>query len=330
MESKWHDLIKELKQRRGSDLHLSEGFPPTMRDNDGEIIFYVDTPLIGNEAEKIIREILSPEQEEMLKDKGEIDTAYSDADIRVRLNIFKDYNGYSFAFRLIRDDIPTMKEILLPLSVQELIKAPHGLIIVSGATGSGKTTTIASMLNAINETAAKHIITVEDPIEYIHTNKKSFFSQREVGQHTESFISGLRSALRQDPDVLFVGEIRDYATMSTALNAAETGHLVFSTLHTGNVVEAVDRIIQYFPTEEEEFAKSSLANCFLGIIHQELLPKRLGGKVAAFEVLLKTVATTNVIRSGRNHQLYDYMRGRDGMQTINEAKENLRLRGFIE
>lgn len=244
--------------------------------------------------------------------------------VRCRINAFKDQNGSSIAVRLISERIPTVQELRLPSSVRKLRSLEHGLIIVCGPTGSGKSTTLASLIETINATQDKHIITIEDPVEYTFHMKQSIISQREVGADCESFASGLRSALRQDPDVILVGEMRDAETISTAIAAAETGHLVFTTLHTATTTEAIDRILRYFPSEAQRHMQGELAACFQAVVAQKLLPKNGGGRVAAFEVLLHTDATENLIRQGQFYQLKDYMSTQQGMIRMEDSLQGLR------
>ena len=333
------ELLSIVAKKKGSDLHLITNVAPTMRENGSIKSFGDDAISIMSEADSInlSKELLNEYQCKQLDFSGDVDAAYScnsileDKVLRARVNIFNDYRGLSFAFRLINDKIPTMHDLGLPLGLRKLVEQKHGLIIITGPTGSGKTTTLAAMVNSINETQHYNIITLEDPIEYIYSIKNSIISQREIGPKCVSFAKGLKAGLRQDPDVILVGEMRDPETIATALTAAETGHLVLTTLHTATVIEAVDRILQYFPAVQQKQIQATLSNCFLGIVAQKLIPKKAGnGRVAAFEVLLKTAATEKLIRNGESFQLKDYMRPECGMLTMENSLKDLESRGFID
>lgn len=260
-----------------------------------------------------------------------MDVAYPGKNIRI--NIFRDSDGLGMALRILPDKIPSMDELRLPPAVRDFANCDSGLVIVSGPTGSGKTTTLASLLSNINKNQAKHIITIEDPVEYRICSQQSLVTQRNVGIHCESFASGLRDALRQDPDVILVGEMRDAETILTAMQAAETGHLVFTTLHAGNTMEAIDRFSQYFPAEKNLEIRNQLANCLHGIVAQKLLLAAGGDKtmrVAAFEVLLTTDAIRAVIRSGKTFRLQDYMSGTRGMMTMMQSIEGLKTKHILQ
>lgn len=331
-----NEMISIADKSGASDIHLVTGLTPTMRKNGLIENLYEDSSIFTSEASKnIIDTIINKYQKNSLEDKGDANLSYTCQSIfkekilRTRVNVFKDLRGYSFAFRLINENIPTMQELLLPRSVQSLIKKDHGLIVVTGPTGSGKSTTIASMLETINNTKNIHILTIEDPVEYYYKSKKSLISQREVGENCISFSTGLKAALREDPDVILVGEMRDAETIEMALAAAETGHLVLTTLHTADVVQSIDRMMQYFPANQQEQIRMQLANSFEGIIAQKLFLKNGGGRVAAFEILLRTPATINLIRTGRAFELKDYMSNRDGMQTMDESIIDLKRRKYL-
>lgn len=330
------ELLSIVHQQHGSDLHLLTNVVPCMRLN-GVIQGLNETsqPMTLEEGEKLLKRILNGYQLDQLEKKGDADASYTcqslfeNKILRVRVNAYKDYRGISFAFRIINEKIPTMQELMLPIGLRNLIKKKHGFIAITGPTGSGKTTTLAAMLNEINENQYANIITLEDPIEYIYPVRRCIVSQREIGQNCSSFATGLKAALRQDPNVILVGEMRDAETISTALAAAETGHLVLTTLHTANVIEAVDRILQYFPSGQQKQIQTQLANCFEGIIAQQLIPKKQGGRVAAFEVLLKTVATEKLIRNGEAFQLKDYMCPEYGMLTMDASIKALHERKLL-
>jgi pilus retraction protein PilT len=330
-------LLSIVQKEHGSDLHLLTNVVPCMRVNGAIQAVNEDSlPMTTEDGETLAEQILNDYQEDQLDNFGDTDASYTCESklekkiIRARVNVYRDYQGLSFAFRIINEKIPTMKELMLPIGLRNLIKKKHGFIAITGPTGSGKTTTLAAMLNEINETQYANIITLEDPIEYMYPVRRCIVSQREIGQNCSSFATGLKAALRQDPNVILVGEMRDAETISTALAAAETGHLVLTTLHTANVIEAVDRILQYFPANQQKQIQAQLANCFEGIIAQQLIPKKNGeGRIAAFEVLLKTPATENLIRNGETFQVKDYLRPEQGMITMEESIKNLRERNCI-
>lgn len=324
------ELLKKVLEASGSDLHLVEGYPPSMRV-DGKI-FRIERPAFSFcDGEKLAAQILTEQQWEMLTERGDVDAAYKSPvlGIQTRVNVYRDSSGISFAFRLIPEKIPSMDDLMFPMSMRNMAKEMHGLILVTGPTGSGKTTTLAAMLQNIADTRYGNIVTLEDPIEYKLSPNRSIISQREIGLHCDSFASGLKAALRQDPDVIMVGELRDAETISTALAAAETGHLVLATLHTANVIEAVDRLAQYFQPSDRKTILMELANSFVGIVAQRLFAKKKGGRVAAYEILVRNEATTNMIRSDAIFRCKDYMRPEQGMQTMEKAVDGLRNLGLI-
>ena len=321
-------LLKKVLEAKGSDLHLIEGLSPSMRV-DGKI-FRIE-PFVFESGNTLAAQILTDRQREILAERGDVDAAYkSEAlGIQTRVNVYRDSTGTSFAFRLIPDNIPSMDDLMFPMGMRRMTKEPHGLILVTGPTGSGKTTTLAAMLQYITDNRYGNIVTLEDPIEHKLRPNLSIISQREIGLHCDSFDSGLKAALRQDPDVIMVGELRDAETIRTALAAAETGHLVLATLHTANVVEAVDRMTQYFPPSDRKTILMELANSFIGIVAQRLFAKKKGGRVAAFDILTRNEATTNMIRSDAIFRCKDYMRAEQGMQTMEKAIEGLQNLGLI-
>lgn len=331
------ELLSMVDQQNGSDLHLVTNVAPAMRVNGVIRPVNVSASIMTpEEGETLAEQILSTYQVAQLEKAGDTDVAYTckstlvNKILRARVNVYRDHRGLSFAFRIINEKIPTMQDLMLPIGLRNLIKKKHGFIAITGPTGSGKTTSLAAMLNEINETQYANIITLEDPIEYIYPVLCSLVSQREVGRDCSSFAVGLKAALRQDPDVIFVGEMRDAETIATALAAAETGHLVFTTLHTANVIEAVDRMLQYFPAVQQKQIQAQLANCFEGIVAQQLIPKKDGrGRVAAFEVLLKTSATENLIRNGETFQVKDYLRPEYGMLTMEASIKALHERRIL-
>lgn len=317
-----------------SDIHLQSGTKPVLR-KDGKIQ-RIENAAILTEADlaEFQTELCMPGQSERLATVGDCDFSYvfsyGDCEARFRVNAFREFSGIAFAMRFIRSKIPTLNDLYMPSILKRLTEKQHGLIIVTGPTGSGKTTTLSAMLDLINETYAAHILTIEDPIEYLHHPKKAIIHQREIGRNVASFYAGLSAALREDPDVIFIGEMRDRETVETALNAAETGHLVLTTLHTANVVEAVDRILQYFSGNQQPQIRMQLANCFEAIIAQRLFRRKNGnGRVAALEILTRNAAAINLIRTGKAHQLQDYMRAANGMQTMGDAIDDLKMKNVI-
>ena len=269
---------------------------------------------------------------ETLNKTGSIDAEFSFNNdmLRGRANIFKDRAGISVVIRILKNKIPTEKELRIPLSLQKTKNLSHGLVVISGATGSGKSTTLASIIEGINQTQSKRIITIEDPIEYLHHWDKSVISQREVGKDTPTFYEGLRSALRQDPDIIMVGEMRDQDTVATALRAAQTGHLVFSTLHTATTLEAINRIIEFFPSSAHDQIRSEIAYSFKAFVAQQLILTKQNKRYAAFEVLLNTEAVANLIRKGEIYQIPLYMDGNLGMIKMEDSIQGLRNIGLID
>lgn len=269
------------------------------------------------------KEIMSQEQFDHFMEKGEYDMSLSLKEAgRYRVNVFRQQGAAALAFRLVRSEIPSPEELGIPSSVIDLYNRKRGLILVTGPTGSGKSTTLASIIHKVNLCRDAHIITLEDPIEYVHTHKMSMVNQREIGSDTQSYANGLKAALREDPDVILVGEMRDYETISVAVTAAETGHLVLSTLHTIGAASTVDRIIDVFPPHQQQQIRVQLANVLEGIISQQLIPKADGrGRVGVFEVLHVNLAVRNLIREGKTHQLPSIMQTgrRQGMMTMDEA-----------
>ena len=320
-----------------SDVHICTGHVPIARINGELQAMESIHPFTEPEIQNLC-EFLAPKKS--IHDYitlGHMDLSSSfryglesEREIRLRINLFKDRGGASLALRIIRDTIPTMQELRLPPSIRNLRHLPYGLVVICGPTGSGKSTTLAAMIEAINEEEAKRIITIEDPVEYIHSWKKSVISQREVGTDCLDFSDGLRSALRQDPDVILVGEMRDAQTIATALAAAETGHLVFSTLHTGTAVEAIDRMVQYFPAEAHSQIKNEIASCFRAFVAQKLFKTNKGNRVAAFEVLLHNEATASLIRQGMAYQLPSYMLSAHGMIRMEDSIKGLRNLQLID
>ena len=327
-------IIDRALTDRVSDIHFKSNGSIFFRDKDG-ILIRQGEELSQTEIKVFCLEILKEERvekttRELIEMDGSADLPYRNGFVHVRYNVFEDRFGLSVAIRNFKTEIPRMEDLRLPEPVQQQRTKDQGLILFCGATGSGKTTALYSMVNAINMESVKHIITLEDPTEYILSNGRSAVSQREIGQHCDCFASGLKSSLREDPDVIVVGEMRDRNTIATCLQAAETGHLVFSTIHAGRIEEVLDRILQYFPAEEHRQRRNELANSFHAIIGCSLFPRRDGGRIAAYETLLKTTATTAILRDGQISQIYDYMKASNGMQSRTMAIEKLVAEELID
>jgi twitching motility protein PilT len=290
-------------------------------------------PLTQNSSRELIYNILSKDQRQRLENEWELDFSYSlPRTARFRVNVYFQRSSLGAAFRTIPHEIKSLGELGLPRAVEDMTDKPRGLVLVTGPTGSGKSTTLAAMIDRINETKNEHIISVEDPIEFQHSHKRCIVNQREVNQDTRSFAQALKHVLRQDPDVILVGEMRDLETISLAVTAAETGHLVFGTLHTQDAPQTVDRVIDVFPPHQQHQVRAQLANALQGVITQTLIPRRdAKGRVVACEVLVPTPAVRNLIREGKNHQIYSAMQtgSKFGMQTMDAALVDLVRRGLI-
>ncbi len=326
-------LLEEMVTRGASDLHISVGSPPILRV-DGHLVAYGQQVITPDIARTLIFSLLDDHQRKRLEDEKELDFAVSIEGLaRFRANAFYQRGSVALAMRQIPFKIKSPEELGLPKVVYEIAKKTMGLVLVTGPTGSGKSTTLASIIDVINSTESRHIITIEDPIEYLHRNKKSVIAQREIGQDTKSFATALKYVLRQDPDVILVGEMRDLETIHAALTAAETGHLVFATLHTPTAPEAVNRIIDVFPPYQQTQIRVQLAQVLEAVITQRLLPSALGkGRVLATEVLIATPAVRNVIREARTHELPGIMQTsqRFGMYTLNQDMYRLFQEGRIK
>lgn len=297
-------LLRMLVDRDGSDLHLAVDNPPIGRVH-GHLQFFGEDPLTPEDTERLMKSIASVDNQQELQEVGGSDFGFAFEDVaRFRVSIFKQRGHVGLVLRLIPRKILTFEEIGLPQSLKEVITQPRGLILVTGPTGSGKSTSLATMIDWINENFDHHIITIEDPIEYYHNHKKSIITQREVGVDVPSFAEALRRALRQDPDVILVGEMRDLETIEAAVTAAETGHLVFGTLHTTGAVRTIDRIVDAFPTNQQEQIRTQLAGNLKAVISQTLIPRKSGfGRVAAFEVMITTPAIQNLIRENKSYRI---------------------------
>jgi twitching motility protein PilT len=320
-------------RNKASDVHITVGVPPVLRVN-GKLI-HIDNVdnLMPKDAEAFAFELLTEKQISKLKEKGEIDFSYAISGIgRFRVNVYSQRGSYSIAIRPIPLEIPSFKELGLPDVLLELSERQRGLILVTGPTGSGKSTTLATMIDHINQTRRCHVLTLEDPIEYLHRHKSSIINQREIGYDTESYSTALRAALRQDPDVILIGEMRDLETISIAVTAAETGHLVLATLHTIGAVSTVDRVIDVFPAQQQQQVRVQLASVLQGIVSQQLVRRADGsGRIGAFEVMLCNQAVRNLIREGKSHQLMSSIQtGRKlGMMSMDTSLVELYKKGFI-
>ena len=326
------DVLLEVLEREASDLHLTAGSPPIIRVNGA--LERLDYPrLSANDTRELIYSILSQDQRQRLENEWEIDFSYSvPGRARFRVNAFFQRNSLGAAFRLIPINILKLEDLGLPKTLHDLTRKPRGFVVITGPTGCGKSTTLAAMIDEINETREEHIMTIEDPIEFLHRHKKCMVNQREVGADTKGFNRALKSVLRQDPDIILVGEMRDTETVATALTAAETGHLVFATLHTQDAPQTIDRIIDVFPPHQQEQIRVQLSSTLMGVCTQQLLPTSDGrGRVVACEILIPTPAVRNLIREGKTHQIYSAMQTGSafGMQTMDAAVADLVRRGVI-
>jgi twitching motility protein PilT len=327
------DLLEQVVARGASDLHLSVGSPPAIRVHGHIERLEEFEKLTPDDTQQLLYQILSSEQQKNFEIKRQLDFAYGVPGLaRFRVNVYFQRGSLGGAFRLIPEAIKTLEELGLPSSLHELAQKPRGLVLVTGPTGSGKSTTLASLIDEVNRTRAEHILTIEDPVEFVHRHKKCIVNQREIGFDAPNFAEGLRAALRQDPDVILVGEMRDLETIATALTAAETGHLVLGTLHTQSASSTVDRIIDVFPPAQQEQVRMQIAGSLQGIITQALLPTGDGsGRVPALEILLPDDATRNLIRQGKVEQIYTIMQTgtQRGMQTMEQSLCELTLRHVI-
>lgn len=326
------DLVRAASGVNASDIHITVGVPPTFRVN-GKLIPTDLDKLTPEDTKALVKQTVDAKLIPTLQEDGEVDTSYSLLDVgRYRVNAYRQRGSYGMALRVIPPEVPSMQDLGLPPVVREFSRLPRGLILVTGPTGSGKSTTLASMIDQINNEKSCHIITIEDPIEYLHKHKKSLVNQRELGLDTKSFSNSLRAALRQDPDVILVGEMRDLETISTALTAAETGHLVLSTLHTVGSAKTIDRIIDVFPPHQQQQVRVQLASVIQAVISQQLLPKLDGsGRCAAFEIMVGTSAIRNLIREEKVHQIDTAIQtgAKHQMQTMDSSLINLYKRGYI-
>ena len=326
------DLLRIVVEKGASDLHLCAGVPPVIRV-DGRLVPTNYEKATPQDTQRLMYDILTDEQIQRFESTLELDFSYSLGKMaRFRVNVYRDRGAVAAAFRLIPTRIPTIRELNLPPVLEELTRLPRGLIIVTGPTGSGKSTTQAAMINQINMERSVHIVTIEDPIEYLHSHRFSIINQRELGQDTRSFHNALRAVLREDPDVILVGEMRDPETIALAITAAETGHLVLATLHTNSAATTIDRIVDVFPPGQQEQIRIQLSNSIQAVICQQLLP-RAGqpGRVPAVEVMIATPAIRNLIRENKAHQITSVIQtsANVGMQTMDQSLRDLYMKGWI-
>src|SRR5712675_1218842 len=326
------DLLRQMRQQGASDLHLTSGSAPYMRIH-GDMVKLNYKSVSPETCQSLIFEILTDKQKELFREEWDLDLSYPLAGVgRFRVNVFMQRHGVSGVFRLIPEEIKTIRELDLPEQLASLIDVSEGLVLVTGPTGSGKSTTLASLIHTINKESQAHIITVEDPIEFVHENQRCLISQREIASHTKSFNAALRAALREDPDIILVGEMRDLETISLAITAAETGHLVFGTLHTNSAIKTIDRVIDVFPVDQQEQIRIMVSESLRGIISQQLVPRADGkGRVLALETLPNTPAVANVIREAKTFMLPGIIQTgkKQGMQLMDDALGALRDNGWI-
>ena len=335
------DLLNLSVERGASDLHLTAGLPPLVRI-DGEICPLFDEPVVGlaGSGERIdqqkvlalLHEVMREDQRREFEDRLEADFSYELSGVaRFRVNAFHHNRGAGAVFRTIPSDVVTMEALGLGPIFKTIADAPRGLVIVTGPTGSGKSTTLAALIDYLNETKSQHVLTIEDPIEFVHESKRCLINQREVHRDTHSFSDALRSALREDPDIILVGELRDLETIRLALTAAETGHLVFATLHTTSAAKTIDRVIDVFPAAEKDMVRSMLSESLQAVVSQVLLRKKGGGRVAAFEIMRGTAAIRNLIREDKVAQMYSTIQtgASQGMMTLDQSLKNLVDQGLV-
>ncbi len=326
------DLLRAMVDKGSSDLHIAVGIPPIIRV-DGALMPIPFDKVTPQDSQRLIYDILTDDQIQRFETELELDFSYQLArTARFRVNVFRDKGNVATAFRQIPQKVPTVKDLGLPAVLEELTRLPRGLVLVTGPTGSGKSTSLAAMIHQINIESSRHIITIEDPIEYLHTHRMSVINQREVGQDTRQFKNALRAALREDPDVILVGEMRDLETMQMAVSAAETGHLVFATLHTNSAATSVERIVDSFPGDQQGQVRLQLSNNLQAIVCQQLLP-RAGqpGRICAMEIMRASAAIRNLIRESKAHQITSMIQtsAAMGMQTMDQCLRDLYLRGLI-
>lgn len=325
-------LLYQAVKSGASDLHMTVGVPPIFRVN-GQLIRTEYNLLTAKETEESFNSITNSDQQLYFREHGEIDFSFAILGLsRFRVNAFRQRGSLAFVIRIVNENVPTLEELRHPVALKTLACQPRGLVLVTGPTGCGKSTTLAAMINLINQERCCHILTLEDPIEYLHKHNNSIINQRQIHADTKSFTIALRSALREDPDVILVGEMRDPETIATAITAAETGHLVFTTLHTSSAAQTIDRIIDAFPSHQQQQIRIQLSFTLQGVVAQQLLPRiDQNGRIAALEILIATPAVRNIIREGRTHQLTSVIQTstKVGMQSMDIALRNLYRQGIV-
>lgn len=325
------DILRQAFERKASDVHITAGLPPMIRV-DGEVVPLPYEVLTPPETQRLMYEILNDDQISKYESTHELDIGYTVKELsRFRVNVYQQRQSVGSALRLIPNKIPSFEELGLPNIFREITKRSSGLILVTGPTGSGKSTTIAAMIDDINENRNGHIMTIEDPIEYLHQHKRCMVNQRELHDDTYSFHGALRAVLREDPDIILVGELRDLETIEAALTLAETGHLVFGTLHTRNAPSTIDRIVDVFPSDQQDQIRVLLGNTLEAVISQQLIPRLGGGRIAAQELMLGVPAIRNLIREGKTHQMYSVIETsqKDGMKTMDRHLSDMVRSGVI-
>jgi twitching motility protein PilT len=332
-EFDFSEVLHGMVAARASDVHITAGFPPAIRERGKIKPMEGFGKLTNQQTREVVYSILNDDQRKRFENEQQLDFAYAIPGVaRFRVNCYFQRGSVSAAFRLVPQEIPSLESLAVPAVLRDLTRKPRGFVLVTGPTGSGKSTTLAAMIDSINAERDDHILTIEDPIEFLHKHKHSIVNQREIGADAPDFALGLRAALRQDPDVILVGEMRDLETISTALTAAETGHLVFATLHTQSTAQTVDRIIDVFPPAQQAQVRMQLSIALQGVVTQQLLPTADGeGRAVATEVLVPTPAVRNLIREGKTHQIYSAIQtsGSVGMQTMDADLARLARAGTI-
>lgn len=333
MSANLYELLQLMIQRSASDLHITTGSPPQLRIN-GKLTPVNNTPLTASDTKQLCYSILTESQKHRFEEENELDISFGVKGLsRFRANIFIQRGAVSAAIRAIPFQLKSFEELALPAVAKELVKKPRGLILITGPTGSGKSTTLASMVDRINSDRQEHIVTIEDPIEFIHNHKMCVVNQREVHADTKSFKNALKHVLRQDPDVVLIGEMRDLETIEAALTISETGHLTFATLHTNSSIQTINRIVDVFPPHQQPQIRAQLSFVLEGVLSQQLLPCKNGvGRILAVEVMVPNPAIRNLIREDKIHQIYSIMQtgqSKFGMQTMNQSLYDLFIRGLI-
>jgi twitching motility protein PilT len=326
-----HDLLTHSVKERASDLHINAGQSPALRI-DGVVRSLSAPPLTNEQAHRLVYSIMNERQKSLFEDNMELDFSFALPGLcRFRVNVFQQLHGIGAVFRAIPDEVQTIEQLGLPLVLRDIAKLRRGLVLLTGPTGHGKTTTLAAIIHEINQTRFEHIITIEDPIEYQHRPAKCVITQRELGTHTQSFANALRSSLREDPDVILLGEMRDLETISLALTAAETGHLVLATLHTRSAADTINRVIDVFPKEQQHQVRAMASNSLEAVVCQQLVPRKSRGRVCATEVMMVNFAVRNLIREGKVFQIPTLMQTQTtaGMVTMEQSLLHLFRNGII-